>query len=271
MLLHQFFIQDGSRSPVGQYKPNTGIEIYEVVRIMRGIPLFLEGHLHRFRHSAWMLHLEIPLTDADICSWLKELIHDNGADTGNIRFSYCFRPCGRFMAYFIPHVYPSPEMMERGVVCGLLHAERHDPNVKAVQSGLRAAADQLITQGGFYEVLLVSGNGRITEGSRSNVFFLVGNQLVTAPASDILPGITRLKVIGLAENSGMNVRYESLPAEVLSVADAVFLTGTSPKVLPVSRVGEFSYDPGHPILRQLIRAYDEEIDLYLARRDSVTA
>jgi branched-chain amino acid aminotransferase len=121
MLLHRYFIQNGTVLESRQYQPNIGIEIYEVVRVVKGIPLFLEDHLQRFYHSAWLCHLEIPLEEEEIASMLAELIRVNGVDEGNIRFSFCFRPSGNFQAYFIPHFYPDAAMVNEGpVVCCML-------------------------------------------------------------------------------------------------------------------------------------------------------
>ncbi len=264
MLLHRFYIEDGNRRTVDKYTPNTGIEIYEVIRVMNGVPLFLEDHLKRFFHSAWLLHLQVPLKDEDIRNYLMLLINSNGVTEGNIRFSYCFRPCGRFQAYFIPHLYPTAEMEATGVACGLYQAARHDPNVKAVQAGIRLGADKLMAENNWYEVLLVNEHNRITEGSRSNVFFVIGNSLITAPDEDILPGITRKKVLEIASGAGIPVQYESLHQDKLTQMDAVFLTGTSPKVLPVRRVGDFLFDIDHSLVKKLILDYNNVIQEYLA-------
>ncbi len=44
--------------------------------------------------------------------------------------------------------------------------------------------------------------------------------------------------------------------------EAVFLTGTSPKILPVNRIDEITYSTGHPMMKNLMAAYD---DLILGR------
>ncbi len=264
MLLHAFYIENENLFMVEHYTPNQGIEIYEVVRVINGVPLFLDDHLKRFYHSAWLLHLQIPLTEAEVYNALNHLIKSNGIEEGNIRFSYCFRPYGRFQAYFIPHFYPTPEMVAAGVNCGLYHAHRNDPNVKAVQAGIRHNADKLMTENKWYEVFLVNESGRITEGSRSNVFFVQDNSLITAPDQDILPGITRDKVIEIASCTGIQVRYESLQVEQLNQIDALFLTGTSPKVLPVKRVGEREFSVGYSVVSLLVKEFDRMIERYIA-------
>jgi branched-chain amino acid aminotransferase len=263
MLLHKFFIQDKELLPVEKHTANSGIEIYEVVRVINGVPLFFEDHLKRFYHSAWLLHLQIPLTETEVHSALIRLIKSNGIAEGNIRFSYCFRPCGRFQAFFIPHSYPTASMVASGVNCGLYQALRSDPNVKAVQAGIRQGADKLMAENVWYEVLLVNENGRISEGSRSNVFFVKDGALITAPDEEILPGITRKKVIELADESGIPLHYESLHKDNLSMMDAVFLTGTSPKVLPVRRVGDLLFSIDNPLVKKLVEGYNDLIDKYI--------
>lgn len=266
MLMQKFFIEDGELLPVEEFQANTGIEIYEVIRVMEGVPLFLEDHLKRFFHSAWLLHLQIPLTEQEIRERLEKLITSNIVREGNIRFSYCFRPYGRFQAYFIPHFYPGPSMVGSGVACELLNARRSDPNVKAVQAGLRILTDQMISETGSYEVLLVDDRGRITEGSRSNVFFVRGEKLITAPDEDILPGITRKKVLELARELFIPVVFEALPEEDLLKVDAVFLTGTSPKVLPVKKIGEIPLKVVNPVVLRIIEGYDWKIRDYIEKQ-----
>jgi branched-chain amino acid aminotransferase len=263
MPVRDFFIEDGLIREIKDFRPNTGIEIYEVIRVQKGVPLFAEDHMNRFFHSAWLCHLEIPVDETEIRSYLRQLISINGVEEGNIRFSYCFRPKGIFHAYFIPHHYPDPEMILKGVECGLYSAERHDPNAKVVQTALRDAADAMIRGKGYYEILLINRNGEITEGSRSNLFFQVNGALHTAPSEEVLPGITRQKVLELATQGGFDVIMKNLPVRELSSADGVFLTGTSPKILPVRKIEEQMFRVDQPEIRWLMYAFDQLIDTYI--------
>ncbi len=263
MPVHNYFIEDGFVRKINDFRPNTGIEIYEVIRVQEGVPLFAEDHMNRFYHSAWLCHLEIPVDETEILSYLRNLISINGVEEGNIRFSYCFRPKGIFHAYFIPHRYPGPDMISKGVECGLFSAERHDPNAKVVQTALREAADAMIRAKGYYEVLLMNRKEEITEGSRSNLFFLVNSALQTSPSEEVLPGITRQKVLELAKEGGFDVVMKNLPVRELSIADGVFMTGTSPKILPVRKIGEQLFRVDQPEINWLIHAYDLLIGTYI--------
>jgi branched-chain amino acid aminotransferase len=263
MLLHRYFIQNGKVKETNAYLPHTGIEIYEVVRVMDKVPLFLEDHIKRFFHSAWLCHLEIPLDEESICTMLHKLIAVNGVEEGNIRFSWCFRPAGTFKAYFIPHYYPGESMVKDGVACGILYAERSDPNAKVFHSGLREKANQMISERGLYEVLLVNESGEFTEGSRSNLFFLKDGVFFTAHSGDILPGITRQKVMDLIVASGKRVVERNIRTNELSSVDAAFLTGSSPKVLPIRTIEKHSFRTDFAEIRELIADYDRLILQYV--------
>ena len=110
MLLHRYFIQNGRVKETNAFRPHAGIEIYEVVRVMKKVPLFLEDHVKRFLHSAWLCHLEISLDEESISTMLRKLIAVNGVEEGNIRFSWYFRPAGTFQAWsfsFRPEAWPA--------------------------------------------------------------------------------------------------------------------------------------------------------------------
>jgi branched-chain amino acid aminotransferase len=264
MVIHRYFIRDDEILATGNFTSSTGIEIYEVLRVMKGVPLFLDDHLKRFFHSAWMLHLEIPLATEELYDRIYRLVSVNEVAEGNIRFSYCFRPAGRFQAYFIPHSYPDPESFRNGVDCGLLYDRRLDPNVKAVQSSLRDSADRLMLEKGYFEVFLVNEEGRVTEGSRSNLFFVKGSSLVTAPDEEVLPGITRKKVLQIAEDMGVDIILRSVPESDIKDMDAAFITGTSPKVLPVRSIGPVVFSAGRALVHMLAVAYNEMLDRYIS-------
>jgi len=266
MLLHRFFIQNDSVWEVGAFQPNTGIEIYEVIRVIKEVPLFLRDHLKRFFHSAWLCHLDIPVSEEIISSRLSRLIDENNVEEGNIRFSYCFRPAGNFQAYFIPHHYPGEADVQNGIVCGILPAVRNDPNAKVVQANLREAANQMMEEKGYYEILLVNQQPAFTEGSRSNLFFLQKGTFVTSPSGDVLPGVTRQKVLDLLHKMDKKVTKKNLLPEELIYVEAAFITGTSPKVLPIRKIEGYSFKTDLPEIRELIDQYDRLIEQYIEIR-----
>ena len=153
-----------------------------------------------------------------------------------------------------------------GAKCGILRAERENPNAKVFQTSVRQKANKLISENDFYEVLLVDSLGRITEGSRSNVFFVKENQIITPLGNAVLLGITRQKTIQLAQSLGIDFLEKEVFFNELSTFDALFVTGTSPKILPVRQVGETLFNPQNKILQTLMNGYNTLIDEYVKNR-----
>lgn len=258
--IHNFFIYDGEIRPNTQFIPseNEG-GVYEVLRVIEGVPLFLEDHLSRFFHSARLASKIIRFTESQMTDMLSRLIRQNNQKEGNILIS-----CkDHLKAFFITHSYPAPEMYIHGVECGILRAERENPNAKVFQTTVRQNANRMMEESGFFEVLLMDHFERITEGSRSNVFFVSGTQIITPPGNEVLLGITRQKTIEMARQLDITLREHDVYFKDMMSYDAVFITGTSPKILPVRKIGEMGFDPANGLLQKLIRYYDQMIGSYI--------
>ena len=59
--------------------------IYEVIRVINNIPLFLEEHFLRFQISASILQIAIPEIGF-VKNSIRRLIETNNLHTGNIRY-----------------------------------------------------------------------------------------------------------------------------------------------------------------------------------------
>ncbi|WP_346854092.1 aminotransferase class IV [uncultured Draconibacterium sp.] len=258
--IYNYFCFNDQIRPVSEFIPseNEG-GIYEVLRVVNGVPLFLEDHLSRFYKSAGLAGKTIPYSAAQIKAFLSLLIEKDKVDNGNVLIS-CKT---NLKAFFIAHKYPEISDYESGVVCGVLEAERKNPNAKVFQTSVRQQANALIEKNGYYEVLLVDTNGFITEGSRTNVFFIVEGKIITPTAQKVLLGITRQKTMECAAYLGFKVEERNVKLDDLAAFDALFLTGTSPKILPVKSLGNFIFDPKNEVLQQLIKKYNLLINDYI--------
>ena len=258
--VHKYFVFNGELKSIKLFtnSDNEG-GIYEVLRVLDGIPLFLEDHLERLFTSAHLSSKTIPYSETQIKQFLHNLIDKNKVLAGNILIAYKIN----LEAYFIPHIYPTAKMYNEGVNCGILKAERDNPHAKVLQTTVRFRADQLLEEKKFFEVLLVDHLGKVTEGSRSNVFFVSENELVTTPSSKVLLGITRQKTLELARELNIPMVEREVNFSELKSFGAAFITGTSPKILPVLKIDAFKFDPKNEIVRQLMKRYDELIEVYL--------
>ena len=245
------------------------IQLYEVIRITEGIPIFLEDHLDRLYHSAQLTGMDHLPGTVLLAEMIKKYVADQKKDTGNIKLSFSFGDPSKepqSELNFIPHYYPTQEQYTNGVKVGLLNAVRPIPHAKVQNSDIRDRANQSISENNLFEVLLIDSEGNITEGSRSNVFFIKNETFYSSPVENILQGITRLKVMQICESAGIHVIESAIPANSIGQYEAAFLTGTSPQILPVSSVENISYKTDLPLLVKLQRLYDQLIEHYLRER-----
>lgn len=262
--LYSYYIRENKAEKIenNEFLSDEG-EVYEVIRIIGGIPLFLEDHTGRFYNSISLAGLTATFKAAEIETRLNLLISVNQVFQGNIRFSVQ----KEFRAFFIPYKYPGEMDYREGIRCGLLNRERQNPEAKTTQEKVRGIADRLLGKTDLYEVLLVNNNNHITEGSRSNVFFIKDNCFYTPPAPDVLPGTTRKRIISLIRQLGLPLFETNINLAGLGEFEAAFITGTSPKVLPIREIDSFSYRIDHTLMRKLMKKYDEMVADYLRRRE----
>jgi len=105
------------------------------------------------------------------------------------------------------------------------------------------------------EALLVSAAGEVLEGAVSNVFAVIGGEIVTPPlARGILPGIARRRVVELCGAIGSPARERALTREELAAADEVFLTNSVQEVVPLAWLDGRKV-PARAIGDRLLEAY----------------
>ena len=88
-------------------------------------------------------------------------------------------------------------------------------------------------------------DGTLSEGSGENLFLIYKNKIHTPnTASSILPGITRDAVITIAKDLGYEVLEQTIPREMLYIADEVFFTGTAAEVTPIRSIDKIQIGEG---------------------------
>ncbi len=249
-----------------------GITLYEVIRVIDEVPLFLEEHLTRLENSAKLSGAQLLYNNIDIKKQIELLIKANKVREGNIKIVFNYNISTIFCAYFIKHKYPTDEMYSKGVGTILFHSERNNPNVKYVNADFRKTVDAKIISENVFEAILVDNSGYITEGSKSNIFMVKGNNLYTAPLKDVLPGVTRGRVLNIAKKLEIDTFEKNINVTDLFEMDALFITGTSPKVLPINEVDGHKFDSiKNPVIIKIIIEYDNLVQEYvnLSKNDTV--
>ena len=102
-------------------------------------------------------------------------------------------------------------------------------------------------QDGYVEGISLDSFGHVSEGSGENLFLVRDGALYTTPlGAGILNGITRDSVVRIARDLGIEVREQTIPREMLYVADEVFFTGTAAEITPIRSVDRIQVGEGRP-------------------------
>lgn len=110
---------------------------------------------------------------------------------------------------------------------------------------------------GFDNCIVRDVMGNVAELANSNIFMAKDGAVFTPiPNGTFLAGITRKRVIGLLRGAGVEVVETVLRYEDFERADEIFSTGNASKVLPVTRIGDRSLQPG-PLYRKARTLYWE--------------
>lgn len=256
----------------GKFKENNSFDInlnennaYEVVRVIDKTPLFMEDHLERFRFSINKINEFFLFSEEKILNNTIKLIKKNDLVYGNIKILY---NNGDFFYYIIPHSYPDSSLYKEGIKTSILNLQRERPNIKILNKTYKSIVSKFIKNNDIYEAILINDKGFITEGSRSNIFFVEKNTLYTSLGKNVLQGITRKKIIELIGKRNLILKEENIHVSSLASLDGAFITGTSPKILPIKKIDDyFLNSTTNKNIIDLIDDYDDLIKNYINKNE----
>jgi len=253
------------------FNNNIGESLYEVIRVSDGIPIFFMEHIERLENSAKIMEHSLSIKKDEIINRIIKLISKNNVLSGNIKLviNYSISVDSKknsslsenFLAYFIPHNYPSKQQYVEGVKTITYHGERSNPNAKVINNTFREKVNIQIKNNSAYEAILVDNKGYITEGSKSNIFLVKGSTVVTSNVINVLPGITRQFIIKTCKKLNIKFEEKDIQEKDLKSYTGLFISGTSPNVLPIKSVDGFSFNSSNnSIIKLIIEGFAAELN-----------
>jgi branched-chain amino acid aminotransferase len=233
---------------------------FETVKIDGGVPFAVTRHLRRLDRT--MSGLGLPPADHDrIREGVDAVLAGDPLDFGRLRVTVTGGrgPLGSdrhdsdltHIVTAVPHARPQPH----GPVITVPWVR----NERAATAGLKTTsyADNVVAlaaakQRGAVEALFANTRGELCEATGSNVFVVVDGVVSTPPlSSGCLAGITRELVMEWCAHEGLAVVEETLPLDVLTRADEVFITSSIKDVFPVSAVDGRALPAPGPLTAQV--------------------
>ncbi len=257
-----------------------GIGLFETLRVYHGRLFRLDEHLERLSRSATALGWAVSPSRELMRRNIEAVVNAAGEAGRRLRLTVTtgsLRPRGDgdpeltiVATVSTDGVYPR-ELYERGVTLAVSPYQQaaFDPTVghKTTSYFSRLAALREAHARQAFEALWLTPDGRVAEGSISNVF-AVRDQTLLTPRADtpVLPGITRAAVIEAAVARDVPMRECDLTLDDLQSADEVFLTNAMVELLPVVRIERIpigSEKPGD-VTRDMSEAFGDLLERELA-------
>lgn len=271
--VNQFFISDNKIHTVKSAAcvlPPPKNHVYEVFRVISSVPLFIKDHIERLEQS--LAAHNIIVERAEIYKNIKTLLQLNQFVDGNIRISYWKTEFNTHSMFsYDLHSYPDKQMFEEGIELGIIYKERENPNVKFFDSEMREIAKESIDEHNFYEVILITQDNRITECSRSNIFFIKEKKVISPPSDQVLEGVTRKKIIEIIREEKIEFEERTIYINELEDFDSCFISGTSKRVLPANKIASISipYNCDNEVLRFLQKKFWEKCVEYIKKNQNL--
>src|SRR5256886_2525462 len=212
----------------------------------------LREHYERLHRSCKILQISLPYTVDELIEISTELVRRNGQHQ-----DVYLRP----VAYksditlgvrlhdindgFLITSEPTGNYVDiSGLHCGVSSWRRVDDNAIPARAKICGAyvnsafAKSEALQNGFDEAIMLTNEGKVSEGSAENIFLVIDGELVTpAPTENILLGITRDSVMELARRElGRITSERQIDRTEIYVADEIFMCGTGAQIAPVISV-----------------------------------
>ena len=231
---------------------------------------FRKGYIWSNKNNKWKAFIlwralweneKFKISEEKLKEDIDKLVKANDSKIGNIKLTYN-TTSKELRGFFINHSYPTEEMYKNGVSTIIYFGERENPNAKVINQNFREAVNNEIKKKEAYEAILIDRNGFITEGSRSNIFMIRDRKLYTSKVEAVLPGVTRTEIIKMAKNNGIEVIEGNVNYKNIKMFEGLFISGTSPKILPICKVDDVEFDVNNEFLRELMRKFDEVIENY---------
>lgn len=239
---------------------NYGDGLFETIKAVDGMPLFLSRHMERLASGARIIGISgralIPLMTDIRTGAIERLLRSNGLNRGSayIRITVTrgidegtHLPPRRQAPTTIIRTKPVDEKtlqrrQKKGVSAVLIRC--HIPSIPGVKTlnylpnvlGKYEASKRRADEGIFTD-----SEDRVSEGTSSNLFIVTRGVIQTPPAQGpccqgVLPGITRGYVLELARAKGMKAMETIITADRLEGCDEAFLTNSISGIVPLIAV-----------------------------------
>lgn len=262
----QFMAEENARLHISDLSIQRGYGAFDFFRVVNNIPVFMDEHIDRFYRSAAGLNLEIGMHKAGLRPIIMELIERNNMASSGIKLTITggYSPDGFSMIapnFFITqHAVPPrlEEWVDKGLKVITYEHVREQAEIKSINYITGVLLHQKLKNTGAHDVLYCQNN-EVSEFPRYNFFIVTKDEVIATPTKNVLRGITRARVLGLAAKQFKTAERVVTIDDIRNAKEA-FITSTTKQVLPVVQVDDIIIGNGKPgSITRLLDAQMQEV------------
>ncbi len=224
--------------------------VFETLKVTAGEVFALDRHLKRLGKSASGLGINLPDLDLVRKGVAEVLAANNKLALGRMRITVTSGtgPLGSDRTNAEPSLVISlaeqnPWPAETSILLVPWARNENSPLVgmKTTSYAENVFALEAAHAHGYSEAIMSDSTGRLSEGTGSNIFLIIGEEVVTPSIeSGLLQGITRELTIEWARAAGYKVVERDIANAELWQANEVFITSSTRDVHPVTLLAELN-------------------------------
>ena len=272
-LNNRFVHESEALLPVNDIGVTRGYGIFDFFQIHAGVPIYMSEHLQRFIYSCEKMRLNIQRDASNLEEIIFQSMKINRITNAAIKMVVTggVSPNGFDIAMpnlavlALPYAMISEDLVENGTNLISYEHVRALPEIKTTNYSMAIYLSPQVKANKAIEPLYYTQSS-VSECSRSNIFGVKGSTIVT-PEKNILLGISRKRVLQIAEENNYKLEVRDMTLAELKAMDEVFLTGTTKKVLPVVKIDQDIIANGKrgPATLELQLKFDQQEDQLIHR------
>lgn len=241
-----------------------GYGIFDYLKTVNNVPVFLDDNLDRFYNSARLMDLPVMYTRTELKQQVKELMKSNNIPNSGIKLLLTGGYSDDGYSIAQPNFFITQQELtrnlpqeENGIKLDLFPYHRPFGLVKSIDYVMGIQALKVAKAKGADDVLYFL-NGLISECPRANFFLITADNKLITPGNDVLAGITRKRIIEMAQVD-LCVEIRDVTVKDIKDAKEAFICSTTKNITPVTAIidcKEFGAEIG-PITKKLQAMLEE--------------
>ena len=239
-----------------------GFGIFDFLKTVNNKPIFIDDYFNRFYNSIQEMNMEVDFDRNQLRNSINELIEKNDIPNSGIKMILTggFADDGYTMSKPNLIIIQTPLEVNADPFKNPLNLltynhQRQLPMVKTIDY-LQAIRLQSFVKNSGAEDLLYHNNGLVRECPRANFFIVTDNQIVS-PKTEILKGITRSKILSL-EIAGYKIVERDFDLEELYSAKEAFISSSTKNAWPVAvvdgkQIGDGTFEVVNAVNNKLLK------------------